>query len=192
VRALQEHVKAEIAPYKYPRAIAFLDSLPRTGSGKVKRFELRARAATETARDRDMQPQDTKTTLIPGMHYRDAPAAINWLCRAFGFERHLVVPGPDGTITHAQLVFGNGMVMLGSQRAGEFSRFTALPEDAGGRCTQSVYVVVSDVDEHHRRAAAAGAEIVKEPTDEEYGGRGYGCRDPEGHVWWFGTYDPWT
>ena len=131
------------------------------------------------------------STIFPTMRYRDAPAAIEWLCRAFGFERHLVVPGPDGTIAHAELRLGAGMVMLGSYGTGEFDRLMATPGDAGGRCTQSIYVVVPDVDAHHDRAAGAGAEIVKAPRDEDFGGRNYICRDPEGHLWSFGSYDPW-
>ena len=131
------------------------------------------------------------TSVIPTMRYRDAPAAIEWLCRAFGFTRHLVIPGPDGTVAHAQLSFGAGMIMLGSCGKGEFDRLMALPGEAGGRCTQTVYAVVADVDAHHAQAAAAGAAIVSAPRDEDYGGRLYVCRDPEGHVWSFGSYDPW-
>ena len=131
----------------------------------------------------------TRATIIPTMRYRDAPAAIDWLCRAFGIERHLVVPGEDGTILHAQLSFGNGMIMLGSTRDDAFGRLVRPPE--GGVGTQSAYVVVADADRHYARAKAAGAEILLEIKDEDYGGRGYTCRDPEGHVWNFGTFDPW-
>ena len=130
-------------------------------------------------------------TIIPTMRYRDAPAAIEWLCKAFGFEKHLVVPGPDGTIAHAQLTFGNGMIMLGSARDDEFGRLVKLPADARG-VTQSAYIVVENTDQHYTRAKAAGAEIVMDIKDEDYGGRGYSCRDPEGHLWNFGTYDPWA
>ena len=129
-------------------------------------------------------------TTIPTMRYRDAPAAINWLCRAFGFERHLVIPGPDGAVAHAELRLGTGLVMLGSHGSGEFDILMATPGDAGGRCTQSVYVVVADVDVHHDHAAGAGAEIIMPPRDQDFGGRSYICRDPEGHVWSFGSYDP--
>ena len=59
-------------------------------------------------------PKNTKATVIPCLRYRDAAAALEWLCRAFGFEKQLVVPNKDGTIAHAQLSFGNGMIMLGS------------------------------------------------------------------------------
>jgi len=131
-------------------------------------------------------------TVIPTLRYNDAAAAIDWLCDAFGFEKHLVVPGEDGTIAHAQLVFGNGMVMLGSARESEFDKLQRSSSASGGAVSQSPYIIVEDVDKHYRRAVAAGAEVVIEIKDEDYGGRGYSCRDPEGNVWNFGSYDPWT
>ena len=136
--------------------------------------------------------KDTRVNVISAMRYRDAARAIEWLCRAFGFERHLVVPGDQGTIAHAQLTFGNGMVMLGSARDDDFGRLVKVPADVGGAGTQSVYVVVADADAHYARAVAAGAAVVLDIKDEDYGGRGYSCRDPEGHLWTFGTYDPWA
>ena len=126
--------------------------------------------------------RNTTTTVIPAMRYNDAPAAIEWLREAFGFEEHLVVPGEDGTIAHAQLVFGNGMIMLGSTRDDEFGKLQKPPSDLGGAGSQSCYVIVEDADVHYARAVAAGAEIVVEIQDEDYGGRGYSCRDPEGHL----------
>jgi uncharacterized glyoxalase superfamily protein PhnB len=132
-----------------------------------------------------------KATIIPTLRYENAAAAIDWLCRAFGFERHLVVPGDDGTITHAQLVLGDGMIMVGSARDDEFGRLQRTPRQVGGVGTQSPYIIVADVDAHHARAVAAGAEVTMPPRDEDYGGRFYSCRDPEGHLWNFGTYDPW-
>lgn len=134
----------------------------------------------------------TTATVIPTMRYDDAEAAIKWLCEAFGFEKHLVVPGEDGTIVHAQLVFGNGMVMLGSASASEFDSLQKPPRSLGGVVSQSPYIIVEDADKHYARAVAAGAEIVMEIKDADYGGRDYSCRDPEGHVWNFGTYDPWA
>ena len=134
----------------------------------------------------------TTSTVIPTMRYEDARAAIDWLCEAFGFEQHLVVPGENGTITHAQLVFGNGMVMLGSTRDNEFGQLQKPPRALGGVGTQSPYIIVEDADKHYARAVAAGAEVVVPIKDEDYGGRGYSCRDFEGHVWNFGTYDPWA
>jgi uncharacterized glyoxalase superfamily protein PhnB len=136
------------------------------------------------------KPQNP-TRIIPTLRYQDAPAAIDWLCRAFGFERHFVVPGDDGTIAHAQLTFGNGMIMVGSVRNDEFGRLQKTPAQLGGVGTQSPYVIVPDVDAHHARAVAAGAKVTMAPMDQDYGGRFYSCRDPEGHLWNFGSYDPW-
>ena len=133
----------------------------------------------------------TRATVIPCLRYRDAPAAIEWLGRAFGFEKHLVVPNEDGTIAHAQLSFGNGMIMLGSVQDSEFGRLMKQPDEIGGAETQSAYVIVADADALYARAKAAGAEIVLEIKEEDYGGRGFTCRDVEGHLWNFGTYDPW-
>jgi uncharacterized glyoxalase superfamily protein PhnB len=136
-------------------------------------------------------PTVTKTSVIPCLRYRDAPAAIEWLCRAFGFEKHLVVPGPDGTIAHAQLSFGNGMVMLGSAVESEFGHLMKQPDELGGVETQSPYLIVTDADATYASAKAAGARMVLDIKDEDYGGRGFSCRDPEGHLWNVGTYDPW-
>ncbi len=130
-------------------------------------------------------------TIIPCLRYRDAPAAIAWLSRAFGFAPHAVHPDAAGGIAHAQLVLGRAMVMLGSARDDAFGAQQAAPDPAG-RVTQSVYVVVPDADAHHARAVSSGAVIVLPLKDEDHGGRGYSCRDPEGHLWSFGTYDPWA
>jgi len=135
--------------------------------------------------------KDAIATIIPTLRYRDAAAAVEWLCQAFGFEKHLVVPGEDNTIAHAQLVFGNGMIMLGTAREDEFGRLQQPPSQVNAAVTQSPYILVQDVDKHYDRAIAAGAQIVMDIKDEDYGGRDYSCRDPEGHVWNFGTYDPW-
>jgi uncharacterized glyoxalase superfamily protein PhnB len=139
------------------------------------------------------RPADTTATIIPGLRYQDAPKAIDWLCRAFGFERQLVVPGEGGSIAHAQLRFGNGMIMLGSagKHGGGYDELVKPPAQAGGVSTLGLYVIVDDVDAHHARAVAAGAEIVLPVTDQDYGGRDYTCRDLEGNVWSFGSYDPW-
>jgi uncharacterized glyoxalase superfamily protein PhnB len=134
----------------------------------------------------------TRANVIPTLRYQDAAAAIDWLCKAFGFERQLVVPGEDGKIAHAQLVFGNGMIMLGSAHDDDaFGRLQKPPSAVGGVGTQSPYVIVEDVDAHYARARAAGAKIALDIKDEDYGGRGYSCLDPEGHLWNFGSYDPW-
>ncbi len=130
-------------------------------------------------------------SIIPTMMYRDAPVAIEFLCRAFGFERHLVVPGEGGTVDHAQLTFGRGMIMLGSMKETQFGRLMRHPDEVGGE-TRAVYIVVAEIDAHYARARAAGADIVIDIVDQPYGGRDYTCRDPEGHLWAFGSYDPWA
>ena len=134
---------------------------------------------------------DTASTIIPCLRYQDAPAAIEWLCAAFGFQKNAVYADGD-IVHHAQLTFGNGMVMLGSaDNASEWGRQIVQPFDIGLRETQSPCVIVTDTDAHYARAKAAGAVIVMDIADQPYGGRGYSCRDPEGHLWWFGSYDPW-
>lgn len=117
-------------------------------------------------------------SVIPCLSYADAPAAIDWLCRAFGFEKNLVVPGEGGTIAHSQLTRPGGMIMVGSRRDPK-SSVRGHP----------IYVVVPDADAMHARARAAGAE-VGEVIDHDYGGRGFGAKDCEGHDWYFGSYDP--
>lgn len=134
----------------------------------------------------------TNAPIIPTLRYRDAAAAIEWLCRAFGFEKHMVVPDGDGGIGHAQLTYRGAMIMLGTARDDAFGKLQRTPADVGGVGTQSPYVIVPDADAHHERAVAAGAKVVYALRDEDYGGRGYSCLDPEGHLWNFGTYDPWA
>ena len=135
--------------------------------------------------------KNAKATIIPALRYRDAAAAIEWLCKAFGFEKQAVYAGQGGVIEHAQLTFGNGMIMLGSERDNEYGRLLKPAREVGA-VTQSVYVFVDDADAHYARAKAAGAEIVVDIKTQDYGGRDYTCRDPEGNVWSFGTYDPWS
>jgi len=134
---------------------------------------------------------ESRSTVIPGHRYRNAPAAIDWLCQVFGFERHAVYANPDGTIAHAELTLGNGMVMLGSQKDDEYGRSFKSPVELGGIETRSVYIVVPDADAVHARAVAAGAAIVRPLQDTPYGSREFGVKDPEGHSWSVGTYDPW-
>ena len=133
--------------------------------------------------------------IIPNLRYDDAPAAIDFLCRAFGFAEHAVYRDDQdaSVIGHAQLSFGDQMIMLSSLLPSDW--VTAAPlktvRQAGGN-TQTLYVVVEDVDAHAERARAAGADIFMEPADQDYGGRVYGARDPEGNAWSFGDYDPWA
>ena len=173
-----------------------------------------------------VQPAATTPTIIPCLRYRDALAAIDGLCTAFGFQKyasqkhtfqkhafqkhtfqkrrfqeHAVYADGD-TVHHAQLAFGNGMIMLGSadnssDNSSERGRQIAQACDIDMRETRRPCVIVTDADAHDAQARAAGATIVMDLRDQDYGGRGYsdrdiaGCRGPEGHLWWFGSYDPW-
>jgi uncharacterized glyoxalase superfamily protein PhnB len=130
-------------------------------------------------------------TLVPTLRYRDVPAAIAWLCKAFGFEKHLVVTGDDGSIRYAQLTFGEGMIMVVPVEDTAFDQLMKQPEEAGGAETQICYLFVEDVGAHYTRAKAMGAEILLDLDQGDSSGRGYSCRDLEGHIWNFGTYDPW-
>ncbi|RJG54363.1 glyoxalase [Sphingobium terrigena] len=134
--------------------------------------------------------------VIPCLRYADAPAAIDFLCDAFGFVRHAIyADDADPTIIHhAQLVLGAGMIMLGSVQdmAAESLYTWSTARDLGG-ITGCVYVVVPDVDAHCLHARNEGAVVVDEPRDNDgYPGRGYSALDPEGNVWSFGSYDPWV
>jgi uncharacterized glyoxalase superfamily protein PhnB len=136
--------------------------------------------------------QDQSATILPTLRYRDGAAAIEWLCRAFGFKTQLVVPDKNGAVAHAQLVYGNGMIMLGASKNNAFHKLVKSPLESGGVGSQSAYIYVSDVDLHYKHAVAAGAEVVIDLKTEEHEGRSYSCRDPEGHIWNFGSYNPWA
>jgi uncharacterized glyoxalase superfamily protein PhnB len=131
------------------------------------------------------------TKFAPILRYRSVPAAVDWLCTAFGFEKHRVVTGEDGGVRNAQLTFGDHMIMVLPVDDTGLARFIKQPDEVGGAETQSCYIVVGDADAHCRKAKAAGAAILLDVSDDDQGGRGYACRDPEGHIWSFGTYDPW-
>ncbi len=126
--------------------------------------------------------------VYPSLVYDDAPAAIEWVCRAFGFKRRLVVPGTENRIEHSELSFGSVVVMISSpsERYG-----TVGPRRQTGT-SQCLILRVDDPDAHYRTAKAEGAEILEGLTDHEYGSRGYMARDPGGHVWYFATYRPGT
>ncbi|MDO3704754.1 VOC family protein [Micromonospora sp. C28SCA-DRY-2] len=120
-------------------------------------------------------------TIYPIFRYPDAGAAIDWLCTAFGFTVHARYDAPDGSVAHAELTLDTGMVMVGERPD---------PRPRPGDEDWSVYVAVADVDAHCARARSAGAEIVREPFDTDYGSRDYTARDLAGNVWSFGTYRP--
>ena len=127
-----------------------------------------------------------------GVYYRDPGRMIDWLCRAFGFTVRIRVEGDDGRIEHSELTYGEGLIMVGGERADASARWGVnmrSPLSAGCN-TQGLMVYVDDVDAHCARARAEGATIVDEPALHDYGeefwaDRSYGVVDPEGHLWWF-------
>ena len=136
--------------------------------------------------------KNCKSTVIPGLFYRNAVAMIEWLCSAFGFEKQFVYTGPDGVVMHSQLTFGNGMIMVGSVNNGTpASNLLKQPDEIGGAETQAPYLVVSDIDAIYASAKIAGAKMVIDLDEKGHGGKAFSCRDPEGHVWHVGTFDPW-
>jgi uncharacterized glyoxalase superfamily protein PhnB len=126
-----------------------------------------------------------------GQRYKDAKAAIEWLCAALGFEKRVVYEGPGGTVAHAELTLGGEMIMLGTARDDEYSKRFKRPEELGGVETRSAYIAVADADAAFARAVAAGAQVVAELHDTDYGSRDFTVKDPEGYTWSVGTYDPW-
>ena len=129
------------------------------------------------------------TNIFPALRYRDADAALDFLKKAFGFEEQAVHHGEDGSIGHAELRLGAGIIMFGTFRADGWL--------GGGKpdplaSTISLYVVVEDPAQHYERAKAEGARIVRPMETMDYGSVEYSVRDPEGHLWSFGTYDPNT
>jgi uncharacterized glyoxalase superfamily protein PhnB len=124
--------------------------------------------------------------------YHEAAKAIDWLCAAFGFEVRIRVDGPNGTIRHSELTYGDAVVMVASaynERPAPWPR-SASPAQLGGANTQALFIYVDDADAHHTRARNAGAVIASPPTVTDYGpeywsDKGYACVDPEGHAWYF-------
>ncbi|RYZ41951.1 MAG: aminotransferase [Myxococcaceae bacterium] len=125
--------------------------------------------------------------ICSGIFYEDAPAAIDWLERVFGFQTRLKVEGAGNTIEHSELVYGDGVIMVGSTQK---RAFHGSPKQHQGMNTQYLMVHVDDVDAHCAHARDAGATITQEPETKNYGddwgtNRSYGATDPEGHHWWF-------
>lgn len=114
------------------------------------------------------------------LFYQDPKAALRWLEEAFSFEVSMLLEDADGNLAHAQMRFGDGIVMVGQ----EWSADHQSPKSVGGKNTQTVSIEIdTDVDAHCERARRAGGEIIAEPETQFYGDRTYRCRDPEGHIW---------
>jgi uncharacterized glyoxalase superfamily protein PhnB len=138
-----------------------------------------------------MKPAPTGWPRISSaVYYEDAPAAIDWLCRAFGFEVRVRIEGEGGSIEHSELTYGEGVVMVGQAGVAHKPSFRKSPRSVVGANTQNMMVYVDDVEAHCAQARKAGAKIVSEPKTTDYGeewwtDRGYECEDLEGHHWWF-------
>jgi uncharacterized glyoxalase superfamily protein PhnB len=130
--------------------------------------------------------------IYPVVCYADAAAAIDWLGKAFGFESLMVSKDNNGHIKHAELKVGDGILMLSGapEKGKEQGPLSMTSPRPGEPSTQTIYIAIANPDAHHDRAKAAGAEIVMPLTNQSYGSREYAARDPQGHLWCFGTYRP--
>jgi len=125
-----------------------------------------------------------RTALTSALCYRDPKAALKFLEAAFGFELAMLIEDNDGNLAHAEMSFGDSVVMIGA----EWTERHKSPASIDGFNTQSVHIHLDgDIDAHCQRARAAGAEILMEPADQFYGDRTYRCRDLEGHFWTVGA-----
>lgn len=140
-----------------------------------------------------MSEPDRKGTVIASLTYRDANAGIDWLKAVLGFVEHAVYRSSEGAVEHAELTFGSGMIMLGTaDQNRESSRWMALPAHFSGKVTSSLYLTVPDCTPVWAQVKNAGAEILLDLRTMDYGGQSFTVRDPEGHVWSVGEYDPWA
>jgi uncharacterized glyoxalase superfamily protein PhnB len=142
--------------------------------------------ARRTAGDSMPETADHRSNIYPSLSYDDAPAAIEWLCSAFGFTKRLLVPGPKGTVLHSELTLGPAVILVSSSKP-ESGRVS--PRRLAG-VNQAICVRIENPDAHFERASAAGAELLQPLKDEDHGSRGYMVKDIEGHHWYFGTYQP--
>ncbi len=133
-----------------------------------------------------MSQDQSGAAIYPALSYQDAPAAIEWLEKAFGFQKLMEVPGENGTIVHAEMALGPAVVMLATSKP---EMGWVSPRDLPA-VNQTLYIAVDDVNAHYQRAKDAGAKIVRELNDTDYGSKEYGAIDLEGHHWSFGTYRP--
>lgn len=129
-----------------------------------------------------MPAEEHEQRITAYLNYEDVAGALDWLTRAFGFREHSRMAGPDGNVVHGAVQLGDAVVMMGDPGP-EYQNPKRL-----GHVTQSLYVVVDDVDKHYETAKAAGAKIIEEPKDQFYGDRRYGAEDPEGHHWYFAQH----
>jgi uncharacterized glyoxalase superfamily protein PhnB len=129
--------------------------------------------------------------IVPTIPYRDPGAMIDWLSDAYGFEKQRTVKSENGKFQHAHLAFGDSMIIVVRVEDSKLEHLVVHPDEIGGVETQTCYVVLPDIDAHYARATAKGAEIVSRIEGKDRGDRSYVSRDPEGHIWMFGTHDPY-
>lgn len=134
----------------------------------------------------------TGSPIVPGVRYDDANAAVDFLTSVLGFTEHAVYRDDNGKVVHAELALGSGVIMVAPNSDTPWGRLMKTPAQAGGFNTQAQYLVVQDADAVFRRVQHAGWDIPIDIRDQPYGGRDFTCRDPGGHVWSVGTYDPWS
>jgi uncharacterized glyoxalase superfamily protein PhnB len=136
------------------------------------------------------------STVVPCLLYRDAVAMIEWLCTNIGFAKKAVYMDDDGSVAHSELTLGRGMIMVGSATSRDkdtpWGKLMRHPDELDMIETQSPSLYVPDPDAVYARVKQNGGRIVVEIEDKGYGGRGFGFRDPEGHLWAIGSYDPWA
>ena len=138
------------------------------------------------------EAQRSGSSLIPSVRYRDAETSIAWLERALGFVRHAVYTGEGGVVHHAELRHGNGMIMVGSTgNPSPMEEHYATPADIDNRVTSPLYLLVEECEPVWASAQAAGAEVLMALQEMPFGGKAFTVRDPEGHIWSVGEYDPW-
>lgn len=121
--------------------------------------------------------------IIPVLAYEDIEAGHDFLVKVFGFTSGGLHRLDDGTVVHGEVTLGDCTVWL-HRVAPEVGMVSARDRDGA---SSGLSVHIPDVDEHYRRVKEAGAEIEREPSDQPYGLREYGVRDPDGHRWWFAT-----
>ena len=136
-------------------------------------------------------PQLTSQRVFASVRFVDAHAGIKFLQDAYGFEPQVVYDDGNGGVAHAQLAFGDEIIMCGTSRDDHYP--VRSPRQIGGGVTSGIYIALDSaeaVDRLYERARRAGAEILEPPHDTGYGSHDFLSRDPEGHVWSFGTYRP--
>jgi PhnB protein len=129
--------------------------------------------------------------LSPALTVKDPDAAMAFYQKAFGFEKRMAVPGPDGRTMHVEMAWRDSMFMFGPEGG---QNKCQSPVTSGVRPAVSLYVYCDDVDGLFKRATAAGAKAETPPQDMFWGDRACTLIDPDGHIWYFATnvadFDP--